>query len=213
MKFIRKKNLQEGEELLYIPHLHWMYTLKPVLQSLPFFLVLLYLGIAADSVVDFLGWSRDPASPLMIRDIVKYAFLAAAIVVSLRFVWRIFQYLCTEYGVTNKRFIIKKGVIRLTTTEIPSDRIETIHCFQGMWARIFHYGTIHISGIGAKTLVFYMVSDPYALRRKIVDIIEKNKTITVVHGELPRAEKKAEPKKEPVYRYGTFVRVLPDRSR
>ena len=61
--------------------------------------------------------------------------------------------------------------------------------------------------------VFYMVCRPYTVRRKIVEIIEKNKTITVTHGEIPKpqAEEKPKPvtKEEPIYRYGTFVRVIP----
>jgi hypothetical protein len=56
-----------------------------------------------------------------------------------------------------------------------------------------------------------MVSRPYALRRKIAEIIEKNKAITVIHGEFPKAKPAPEPKQieeEPIYRYGTFIRVL-----
>jgi len=125
-----------------------------------------------------------------------------------------FQYLSIEYGVTNKRLIMKKGVIRLFVAEIPTDRIESIYCYQGLLGRIFRYGTLSISGIGGTLPVFKMVHRPYALRRKIVDIIEKNKTITVVHGALPKAAPpipKPEPvaQEEPIYRYGTFVRVLP----
>lgn len=213
MKFIKKKNLQEGEELLYIPRLHWMFTIKHILQSLPFFLILLCLGIAADSIAAFLGLAMDPTIPLIIRGAVKYVFLFSLVLVVLDFVWRIFQYLCTEYGVTNRRLIIKKGVIRLAVAEIPTDRIESIYCFQTLFGRIFHYGTVYISGIGGKQPMFYMVSKPYALRRKITKIMEKNKAITVVHGELPgrKVPVVKEPEEEPIYRYGSFVRVMPDR--
>jgi hypothetical protein len=60
--------------------------------------------------------------------------------------------------------------------------------------------------------VFYMVSRPFALRRKIADILEKNKTVTVIHGIFARGKPvpKEEPPEEPVFRYGTFVRVLPE---
>jgi membrane protein YdbS with pleckstrin-like domain len=132
------------------------------------------------------------------------------------FVCRIFLYLSAEYGVTNKRLIIKKGILRVVVAEIPTDRIESIYCVQGLFGRIFRYGTICVSGIGGKMPVFSMVCRPYALRRKIVDIIEKNKAITVVYGEMskvrPQARPKPEPKvkPEPISRYGTFVRVLPD---
>ena len=62
-----------------------------------------------------------------------------------------------------------------------------------------------------------LVCRPYAVRRKIVGIVEKNKTITVVHGDLPRVQPviRQEPiaEEEPMYRYGTFVRVIPASSK
>ena len=109
--------------------------------------------------------------------------------------------------------MVKNGVICLFTAEIPTDRIESIYCTQGLLGRIFRYGTIIISGIGGMKTVFYMVCRPYAVRRKIVEIIEKNKTVTVVHGDLPKAQPVVKPEpvaeEEPMYRYGTFVRVIP----
>jgi len=212
MKFIKKKNLQEGEELLYIPKLHWMYTVRHMILSLPFFLLLLIVWavIKANSGP---GWLLGIDTSLIFIIIIKWIILAGIIVSLVIFVWKIFRYLNTEYGLTNKRLIIKKGIIRLVIAEIPTDRIESIYCLQGLMGRIFHYGTICISGIGGMMPVFYMVSKPYALRRKIVDVIEKNKTINVVHGnELPKApapvQVEPEKKEEPIYRYGTFVRVI-----
>jgi membrane protein YdbS with pleckstrin-like domain len=147
-----------------------------------------------------------------VQILVRQVFLAGLLFFLVVFVCRILQYINTEYGVTSKRLLIKKGVLRLTTAEIPTDRIESIYCTQGILGRIFHYGTMGIAGIGGNMPVFFMVARPYGLRRKIVEIIERNKTITVVHGDLPRvkpAAKQAE-EEEPLYRYGTFVRVLPD---
>ena len=213
MKFIKKKNFQEGEELLYTPRLHWMYTIRHMVLSLPYFLVLLVLWFVAESSEGSSVLMHEQEGIQLFRVLFKHLVLVSIIIVLLVFVWRIFRYLCTEYGVTNRRLIIKKGIIRLVIAEIPTDRIESIYCRQGLMGRIFNYGTVCIGGIGGTMPIFYMVSRPYAFRRKIVDIIEKNKTITVIHGSLPKAEPVEKPKsaakEEPIYRYGTFVRVVP----
>ena len=207
MKFIRKKNFHEGEELLYIPVMHWMFTVKCMVLSIPFFILLLVL------------WSINNSSGLcgidiiLARTIIKSVFFATLIVNLLIFICRLFQYVNYEYGITNKRLMIKKGVISLFTAEIPTDRIESIYCIQGLLGRLFRYGTIYISGIGGRMPVFFMVCRPYAVRRKIVEIVEKNKAVTVVHGVLPKAQPVTKPEptveEEPMYRYGTFVRVIP----
>ena len=212
MKFIRKKNLQEGEELLYAPSLHWMFVVRHMVLSLPFFLLLLALWLGTDSYAGSLIWHVGLEGVLIIKATIKYTFLAALVIMVLVFAWRIFQFLCTEYGVTNRRLIIKKGVIRVVVAEIMTGRIESIHCVQGLLGRICNYGTVRVSGIGGTRQIFHMISHPYILRRKIIDIIEKNKAIAVVRGELPKAKTTAErpesAKNEPIYRYGTFSRVL-----
>jgi len=209
MKFLKKRNLQENEELLYVPGLHWFYTIKYMVLSLPIFVVLLILwGLAEDYAAS--GWFPGIETTEDFQYVLKYLFLAAVVGVLLVFVCRVFMYICVEYGVTNKRLLIKRGVLRVVATEIPIDRIESICCIQGLLGMIFNYGTLHISGIGGSIPAFRMVGRPYALRRKIARIIEKNKVITVIHGELPKPKLpvKPEPVEEPIYRYGTFVRVL-----
>jgi len=212
MRFIKKKNLQEGEELLYVPELHWMYAIWHLLLSLPFLLVLFIVwrslvGQAEMTLVGILAF----VSALAVRNML----LSATIAVMVICLFRTISYLNTEYGVTNKRLIIKAGVFSLKVREIPFDRIESLYCYRGLLGNLFRYGTINISGVGGTVPAFKMVRRPFALRRKIVDILEKNKAITVVHGdELPKPSPspppivKAKPVEEPIYRYGTFVRVL-----
>jgi uncharacterized membrane protein YdbT with pleckstrin-like domain len=213
MRFVRKRNLIDGEEILYVPQLHWFYTIKPLVLSLPYFLVLLimwYMEDAAAYSVSQMGFEFVQPYTMLIRQL----FLAGIMVIALIFVCRIFMYLNTEYGVTNRRILLKKGVLRVTVAEIPTDRIESIYCVQGILGRIFRYGTLYVSGIGGIRPMFVMVARPYSLRRKIVEIIEKNKTITVVHGDMSKLKMPAKPEpvveQEPIYRYGTFVRVLPN---
>ena len=208
MRFIRKKNLREGEEILYIPQLHWFFVVKPLFYSLPFFAVLVVLWCLGDSLAAFtdeMGYDLWMPIQLLVRDV----FLAALLFFLVVFIYRILQFLNTEYGVTTKRLIIKRGVLRLFTSEIPTDRVESIYCSQSIMGRLFRYGTLGIAGIGGNMPVFYMVSRPYNLRRKIVSVIERNKSITVVHGDLPKPPP-AKPVEEPLYRYGTFVKVLSD---
>jgi membrane protein YdbS with pleckstrin-like domain len=206
MRFIKKKNFLDGEELLYAPKLHWMFMLKHVVLSLPFFLIL------------FICWRLSESRKLISyaeAEVVKagllYTFLAALIIVLIVFLCRLFQYLCTEYGLTNKRLMIKTGVFKIKTAEIPTDRIEGIYCRQGILGRIFCYGTVTISGIGNMKPLFFMVRKPYIVRRKIVEFVEKNKLINVVHGSIPRlapVKPPKPPKEEPPYLFGTFVRVV-----
>jgi hypothetical protein len=211
MKFIKSKNLVEGEKLLYVPMLHWIYLFRPVIKVTFVFLVVFSVGYIIDPRELLLSYISGTVSVNSISNIYIYMSVTVVIVDLPVFTCRIFQYLCTEFGVTNKRLIIKKGVFKTFVAEIPTDRIESIYVVQSFWGGIFKYGTIYISGIGGKVPVFFSVCRPFALRRKIVEIIEKNKLITVVHGNLPKPP--PPPVKKHTIKYsiddfGTFVRVV-----
>jgi membrane protein YdbS with pleckstrin-like domain len=196
MQFIKKKNLLEREELLYIPALHWMYVLKPVAIVSLLMMILLILWSNITSYIRIFN-----------NEQLSYLVFLSIVIVSFVLILRYYLFQTIEYGVTNRRFIIKKGAFTIMTTEIPTDRIESIYCLQSIFGRIFNYGTICISGIGGRMPIFYMIQKPYALRRRIVDIIEKNKTIHIIHGELPKPRLVIKPEqiKEDPYMWGTFV--------
>jgi uncharacterized membrane protein YdbT with pleckstrin-like domain len=213
MKFIKKKNFHDGEELLFIPRLHWFFTIKHMLLSLPFFLLLIIFRNYVETYANMSKWFWMAQDALALKLVLRHIFLVAILVVLLDFVWRIFQYLCIEYGVTNKRVIMKTGVLNIVVAEIPTDRIESIYCVQSILGRIFRYGDIYISGIGGRMPRFIMICRPFALRRKITEIIEKNKVITVVHGERKMAKQISIPEESvpAEIEYGTFVTVLDGR--
>jgi len=200
MKFIKKKNLIAGEALLYVPTLHWMYIIKKPVVIL---LVIPVLLIIRDPVLNF--FPPDIAS-FINTYYLQLNLIIAAIAFTI-LVCRVFLFLFVEYGVTNKRLLMKRGIFRVVTAEIPMDRIESLYCTQGLLGKIFNYGTIYISGIGGRKPVFFMIVKPYAIRRKVVAIIEKNKAITVIHGDPPKPPPPPpDPPEEPI-EYGTFVRI------
>ena len=215
MKFIRKKNLLDGEKLLYSPKLHWFYIVKPLFISLSVFLCLLVFYAFARLFTPYWVLYR-----LFLEFRIGYfsrnVLLTFGLILLVILLVRIISYLYVEYGVTNKRLIMKKGAICIKTAEIPVDRIESIYISQGCLGRVFNFGTVVVSGVGGKEPAFFMVCRPYAVRRRIAEIIEKNKRITVIHGEFPgaaRVEKPGSIEEEPVYLYGTFVRMMPDNNR
>jgi uncharacterized membrane protein YdbT with pleckstrin-like domain len=186
MTFIKAKNLIEGEELLYTPVLHWMFIVKPTVLFLLLIPVLLVIRAFLLSFIPIdLVYLR-----LILDENILYLILGVVIIASIILVWRILLCMSVEYGVTNKRLLMKRGILRIFTSEITMDRIESIYCIQGLLGMIFNYGTIRISGIGGRMPVFFMVMKPYALRRKIVEHIEKNKSAAFAKI-VPETEKKA----------------------
>lgn len=75
-----------------------------------------------------------------------------------------------EYGVTNKRVIHKTGIIGRKSDEMKIGSIETVEINQGIFGRMFNFGTVRITGRGISDVVFKNIDDPMDVKRKIESV-------------------------------------------
>ena len=73
----------------------------------------------------------------------------------------------SEFAITNKRVLIKVGLIRRHSLELLLQKVEGIGVDQGILARILGYGTITISGVGGTKEAFRVISNPLEFRRQV----------------------------------------------
>jgi hypothetical protein len=76
-----------------------------------------------------------------------------------------------EYGLTSRRVVYKRGIIRRKTEEMKISSIETVEIDQGIFGRIFGFGTVKVTGRGISDVVFSVVDDPIAVKKKIESVI------------------------------------------
>ncbi len=74
---------------------------------------------------------------------------------------------CTEIGVTNKRVIVKTGIISRQTEEMRIASIETVEIDQSVWGRLLGFGAVRITGKGTSNLILRRMAQPLEVKRKI----------------------------------------------
>ena len=79
----------------------------------------------------------------------------------------------SEYVVTNRRVILKTGIISRDTFEMRLEKIESISFSQGILERLLNYGDITVTGTGDTSQEFKNLSDP--LKFKLVTEQEMEK--------------------------------------
>ena len=75
-----------------------------------------------------------------------------------------------EQGVTNKRVILKTGIISRQTEEMKLSSIETVEIEQSIWGRMFGYGTVKLTGRGISDVKFRNIDDPMYVKREIESV-------------------------------------------
>jgi len=140
------ENLLKGESVVYQTNLHWIIFIKPFLLLFFCFILILLL-----SDIEIMKWLISP--------FFLYS-LAWAIFV-------FFKYITTEFGVTNKRVLIKKGLIQRDSLEIFINKVSGIQVNQSITGRVFNFGTIIISGTGGTREYFDNINNPLTLRKHV----------------------------------------------
>ena len=77
-----------------------------------------------------------------------------------------------EFVITNKRVIMKTGVISRNIFEMTAAHIESINVDQTIMGRIFGYGTVIIVGSGGTKESFDNIANPIRFRRAFMDTVE-----------------------------------------
>lgn len=158
-----EENLIPGETVLYKTQLHWSVLLWPIVLGLFFGLPgLVYLVISVATIGDKSVSSGMPAGLALV-------FLTlAAVSVGFGFLSRG----ATEMAVTNKRVIIKSGILNRKTFELLLSKVESIGVNEGVLGRMLGYGTVVVRGTGGTPEPFDRVAHPLEFRRQVQQQIE-----------------------------------------
>jgi uncharacterized membrane protein YdbT with pleckstrin-like domain len=149
MSFI-EKNLANNERIVYTAKLHWSIYLKGIL--------LIIIGIIAYVL------SKGNIGIAAIGGLLALSGIISLITSSTRSA-------SSEFVVTNRRIMLKTGVLKRQFTELQLNRSEGLIIDQGIMGRIFNYGSLFITSGGARE-EFYPIADPYEFKRQINNAIE-----------------------------------------
>jgi uncharacterized membrane protein YdbT with pleckstrin-like domain len=81
--------------------------------------------------------------------------------------FQVVHYKTAEFAVTDKRVLMKTGVLRRRSLEINLAKIESVAVDQGILGRILGYGTIIVRGTGGTQEPFRRIADPMGFRRHV----------------------------------------------
>jgi len=70
-----------------------------------------------------------------------------------------------EFAITNRRIVIKTGLIQRRTVELNIHQVESVNVEQSIMGRLFDYGTVTIVGSGGTKEVFAYIERPLEFRR------------------------------------------------
>lgn len=134
-------SLVPGEWIVYRTRLHWI--------------IFRWVALLALLAV--------PAARLISNDIGLIFLVTAGIAL----VPSLIKFVSSEFGVTNKRVLIKTGFISRHSLEILLEKVEGIGVDQGILGRTLGFGSIVITGTGGTRERFDTIFAPLEFRRQV----------------------------------------------
>jgi uncharacterized membrane protein YdbT with pleckstrin-like domain len=139
-------NLLSGEKIFFRTRLHWKVFLPSVF--------LLLLGFTFTAAAIYQGF--EPYMSLLILIIPLGVLLQSYLT------WR-----CSEFAVTDKRVLIKTGIVSRHTLETILTKVENIGVEQSVGGRLFNFGTLYVTGTGSTREIFPGIYTPLEFRKAI----------------------------------------------
>jgi hypothetical protein len=158
-------HLVPGETVIYETRLHWIVMLGHIivgclLLALPGAFLLYYAA----------SQTGIPSSNLHIMEGGGVALIVCGVVAILVGTVR---RNATEMALTNRRVVIKTGLVGRKTIEMLLNKVESIEVSETVLGRMLGYGTIVVIGTGGTPEPFDQVAHPLEFRSRVQQQIEK----------------------------------------
>jgi uncharacterized membrane protein YdbT with pleckstrin-like domain len=150
------KNLLGGESIIYRTRLHWKVYLLPLFVVLVVFVPLAVWALATD---------RKPLALI--------PFSAALVLLTGAHLYRV----SSQFAVTNKRVIVKVGMLSTRSIELLLPKIEALAVSQSLMGRMLGYGEIVVTGSGGTRETFSSIQSPLKFRQAVQAATEGATTI------------------------------------
>jgi len=147
-----EKHLTPGEQIVFRTRLH------PIVLGSSAFFAACVLGIAALVV------TRNALPP----GTVGLLWLAAIVIAIGSLASPSLRWWTSEFVVTDRRVLVKIGLLSVHTLELMLPKVEAIGVDQPLAGRLLGYGTLRIVGTGGTVEEFERVARPDGLREAVV---------------------------------------------
>lgn len=150
-------NLVPGETLAYRTGCHW---------------VVMFWPLVAGAVLGFVGFAFFAGGWMANRNGGRYegamvwgalALLGAVALIA----GGIIRRLATEVAVSNRRVLVKTGLLSRRSVEVLLPKVESIGVDESFVGRILGYGKVTVRGTGGTFETFDKVAHPNELRRQV----------------------------------------------
>ncbi len=149
-----EKNLVPGETVVYKTRLHWIVMIWLLVEGV--LVGALGLAMCIGGYVE-----RGAPGGLIVGGLVCLAVAGALVATG------VIRRGATEIAVSNKRVLIKRGLLSRNSIEVLLPKVESINVHESAFGRMLGYGDVILRGTGGTFETFTRIARPNEFRRQV----------------------------------------------
>ena len=154
-----EKHLIAGETVQYETRLHWIVMVGHALVAAALALIGAAVLLVPANAVN--------SGTVSYSNALRWAGIGCLLVAAVFFGIGLVRRNATEMAVTNRRVIVKTGLVDRRTIELLLQRIESIAVEEPALGRVLGYGTVIVRGTGGTPEVFRQIARPLEFREQV----------------------------------------------
>lgn len=166
-----EQSLGPGEQLIRVGQFHWVYTAKAISWIVfGFIAALAILFVPVYFLYEGLPFTKYFHAVAELHPGIRIGAFVTFLMGIFFFASMMVRKATTEIAVTDKRMILKTGLVARHVNEISVDRIESVEVIQGILGRMLGYGTIAARGVGIGVIGLPTIDSPILFRQAIQEV-------------------------------------------
>lgn len=124
------------------------------------------------------------------------------------FIAALIERAASEFAVTNRRVMIKVGLIQRRTLELNLSKVESIEVEQSFWGRILGFGSIEVIGTGGTRERFDHIGAPLEFRKAVHEAAESMQSSQLAQRPVGELQAAAAAEQDPETRLAQAKQML-----
>lgn len=166
-----KSSLVRGERVVYRARHHWILQLRELFWLIVWLAVAAALFLLRQPLASWLRGALFSEGGGIAEGTIALIIGGLAVLLALLRIRRVISFYVflwsTEYAVTTRRVIMKRGLIRRSTYEVQLSQLESAQVDQGLLGRLLGYGTLSLNATGGSRGSWPAIDNPVYFKRAI----------------------------------------------
>ena len=161
-----KELLSQGETIEYELRPHWRAMLVPIIVT---------LAVVVGLVFVTSQWSTWFGDSQAVNRVGRWVFLGVGLLlVALYSIRPVVDWLATQYVFTDRRIIIRRGVIAREGRDMPLSKVQNVSFSVSFWGRLLNYGRLTVDSASDEQLVIEDVPNVERIQRDVNRLHEED---------------------------------------